>query len=814
MKMRAGDARAAELFLPLAYSEEDYLFYLDTGTGALGFAFECEPQPGADPHNKERLQVLLNADWPTDTMLQVLLYAGPDIKETVDNYSILRRSQTNELLKKVVAEREKFLWQGADETIDRQSGMIVRETKLYVTASIPTADPTPSEEEIETARDMRSHLKETLANAGLAPKVMDSADYLRAMDSILSHDSDAVWRKINRRKADSDALLRDQILDHDRAIQADANGLWIGHTRVRTLSPKRMPQALRFGYAATYLSDMMSGTRGIRGRCLFACVMHFPDPRKQRDKISRDRLYTTNQALGPLVRFAPRLKRKKDGYDILNEAMENGDRPVRLMWSLSLFNDTDDESVRAASNARSYLGERGLMLLEDRFVNRAVFLNSLPLNGEVAAVPELFRFKTMATVHATALLPLFGDWKGNGPPYLTFVGRSGQLQSFDLYASNSNYNAVIAAQSGSGKSFLSNEILTNYLSAGADVRVIDIGHSYLNLCNLVDGQYLDFDESAAPCLNPYSLVENYSEEEDTLVSLVMAMSDPTGDTAAGSENYAVQTAELKRIQGELFQEHGKQLRVDHVAERCNQHDDQRVRDLGTRLYPFTSKGAYGDFFNGENNVEFSKAMTVLELEALKGRQHLQRVVLLQLIYQIQQEMYRGNRDKRRVILIDEAWEHLQAGGSAVAQFIEDCYRRARKYGGAIIMCTQTIGDLHGSSVGRAVAANSAYSFFLGQRGDTVDRAVSDGHISLSAPAVQLLKSVKTEKGRYSEIFIQAEDSVGVARLYVEPFRQVAFANDAQTPPEIRRRRKEEGMTTAEAVAAIAEDRQRKMREAV
>lgn len=71
--MRAGDAGPSELFLPLAYSGDEQLFYLDTGAGALGFAFICEPQPAADPHNKERLQVLLNADWPTNTLLQVLL---------------------------------------------------------------------------------------------------------------------------------------------------------------------------------------------------------------------------------------------------------------------------------------------------------------------------------------------------------------------------------------------------------------------------------------------------------------------------------------------------------------------------------------------------------------------------------------------------------------------------------------------------------------------------------------------------------------------------------------------------------------------
>jgi len=40
---------------------------------------------------------------------------------------------------------------------------------------------------------------------------------------------------------------------------------------------------------------------------------------------------------------------------------------------------------------------------------------------------------------------------------LQFVGRDGQLMFFDLFDSSSNYNAVIAAQSGSGKSFLTNE---------------------------------------------------------------------------------------------------------------------------------------------------------------------------------------------------------------------------------------------------------------------------------------------------------------------------------------------------------------------
>ncbi|KJJ58604.1 hypothetical protein VC77_00660, partial [Vibrio cholerae] len=68
--------------------------------------------------------------------------------------------------------------------------------------------------------------------------------------------------------------------------------------------------------------------------------------------------------------------------------------------------------------------------------------------------------------------------------------------------------------------------------------------------------------------------------------------------------------------------------------------------------------------------------TVLELEELKGRKHLQQVVLLQLIYQIQQEMYLGERDRRKIVFIDEAWDLLTQGD--VGKFIETGYRTISK----------------------------------------------------------------------------------------------------------------------------------------
>jgi len=124
-------------------------------------------------------------------------------------------------------------------------------------------------------------------------------------------------------------------------------------------------------------------------------------------------------------------------------------------------------------------------------------------------------------------------------------------------------------------------------------------------------------------------------------------------------------------------------------------------------------GANGKYFSGANTVDFANRFTVLELEELKGRKHLQRVVLLHAIYQIQQAMYLGDRDCRKIVIIDEAWDLLSEGD--VAKFIEAAYRRVRKYNGSAIAITQSPLDLEQSQTGRAVRENSAWHVYLGQK---------------------------------------------------------------------------------------------------
>jgi conjugal transfer ATP-binding protein TraC len=395
------------------------------------------------------------------------------------------------------------------------------------------------------------------------------------------------------------------------------------------------------------------------------------------------------------------------------------------------------------------------------------------------------------------MLPLFSDWRGTGSPVMNFVSRNGQLMSVSLFDSASNYNCCIAAQSGSGKSFLANEIISSYQAMGGKVWVIDVGRSYLDLCDAYDGDFIEFNKESNICLNPFPLIQDFAEEEDMIIGLVSAMAAPTTPLTD------FQVASMKRAFRTIWDEKKQKMRVDDLAAALLEHRDQRVKDVGAQLYPFTRDGEYGKYFDGDNNVNFRRAFSVLELEELKGRQHLQQVVLLQLIYQIQQDMYLGERDRPKVVIIDEAWSLLTEGD--VGKFIEHGYRRFRKYGGAAIVITQSVTDLYDSPTGRAIAENSANMYLLGQKPEAIAALEKEERLPINKSGYNLLKTVHTQVGAYSEIFFMTSYGGGIGRLIVDKYHQLLYSTHPKDVQAIKNRRKE-GMSIAEAIDSILVER--------
>jgi conjugal transfer ATP-binding protein TraC len=799
-KLISKEQRAGSLIPVLAYDPTNQLFLNDDQT--LGFAFLCEPLTYGDEKIQERVSGLLNQQFPAETTLQFIMFRSPDVTNKLNNMLTLRDGFKHPLLSKVVEERAEFLRKHTMENLHSASNKgvfdngLVQDLKLIITCKCPIRNHKPDNDEIEEMVHLRTKIESALKTIGTNPQPMTAKGFVRVMGTMLNWGPGASWRS-GPDGWDEDKPLCDQVFDYGTDITVTKDKLTLGDYHVKVMSAKKLPPMFYFGNALSYVGDISGGTSSVRENYMVVTNVFYPVPQKTKDKLEQKRKFTINQAYGPLLKFVPILAEKKGSFDILYDSINDGATPLQISYSAVIFAPTEKRAQAAATSLAGYWRENRFSLLEDKFVSLPMFINCLPMCTDRAAVRDLNRYKTMTSEQATVLLPIFGEWKGTGTFHAGLLSRNGQLMSMSLHDSNTNKNLVIAAESGSGKSFWANELLLSYLSEGAQVWVIDAGKSYQNLCSVLDGDFLQFSDGADICLSPFELIQNYEDEEDALVSLVSAMASAKGQLDE------FQIASLKQVMSHLWLEHQQQLKVDHIAERCLESDDQRIRDIGAQLFVFTSKGSYGKYFAHANNVKFKNQFTVLELDELQGRKHLRQVVLLQLIYQIQQEVFLGERDKKKIVFIDEAWDLLKEG--EVSVFIEHAYRKFRKYGGSMIIATQSINDLYENAVGRAIAENSASMHLLGQTEETVESVRRSGRLTLSEGGFNMLRSVHTVAGVYSEIFVKSKSGMGVGRLIVGEFQKLLYSTDPVDVNDIARYSRQ-GMPVPDAINQVLRDR--------
>jgi len=227
--------------------------------------------------------------------------------------------------------------------------------------------------------------------------------------------------------------------------------------------------------------------------------------------------------------------------------------------------------------------------------------------------------------------------------------------------------------------------------------------------------------------------------------------------------------------------------------------DARVNDLGMQLYPFTSKGEYGRWFNKPSTVNFRSSFTVLELEELKGRRHLMKVVLVQLMATIQRAMYLRDDGRPKLLIIDEGWDLITEG--AEGSFVERGCRQLRKYRGGAVLILQSVNDLYKTSVGEAIWENTANKFLLGQTPESIDGLIKNSRLALGAGAAEVLKTLRTERGLFSEIFVYTRSGAGIGRFVVDRRTQLLYSTDPKDKQAIAERLKA-GMSLEAAIEDI------------
>jgi conjugal transfer ATP-binding protein TraC len=804
-----------------AYGGEDEGLFL-VSPNRIGFGVMISPLQTNDELTAQKLAMLPTLGFPANSMLQFCAFTSPDYRAVLDAYARDRLGANNPVLQQMSRDRIAFLTESATRPLDEASGMLLHDTQVIVCATIPFKGSAPTDADLRRARELATSFYQTLKAARFGPERLDAARYIRWMEAMLNTSPEALWKQTSYPRYDNRRLICEQLLDPGNVIDYDEQGVWLSRrTRARVLTPKFYPAELDFGMAMQYLCDWTSGSRGIRENALITLNVLIPDQDKLTSHLDKKYLWATQQASTPMAKWDPAIRDTKAAFDQIMALKAEGEVLVKAYLSFAVFNHAEDDSkgareraeqasIAATANARAYWSEMGFKMAQETCALPVMFPQLLPFAGDSEIAEFQQRYRTMGSRHMAAMAPVLGSWRGTGTPMLTLVSRDGQLQPISNWDAVAPHGLIIAS-TGSGKSFLAQELLCNAAATGVQCFVIDFGYSYKNITELLDGTFLSFGDGSEACLNPFTLVRDFKDEAEILLGIIATMAAPL----RGLDEF--QRPGVSRVMQEVFHQLGNEMTVRDLAEALKREDDPRLTDVGKQLYPF-AEGEHARYFNGRNNINPDSPFVTLELEDLRSRKGLSKVVLMSLIYQIQQVVYGSPRDKRKMLLIDEAYallceEASDGHNESIATFLENSYRRFRKHSASCFIISQNMEDVWRSAAGRAIVGNSHNQYLLAQSSATIDSVEREKRLPFGKWGYDLLKSVHTVPGSYSEIMVVTENhGVGVGRLVVSPFTQLLYSTTGAEVQQLRNLRAR-GMSLVDAINTLLAQRQGQRRAA-
>jgi conjugal transfer ATP-binding protein TraC len=424
----------------------------------------------------------------------------------------------------------------------------------------------------------------------------------------------------------------------------------------------------------------------------------------------------------------------------------------------------------------------------------------------VTDLKELNLLRTTLNTECAALVPIQGEWMGTKTPGMLLIGRRGQLVNWNPFDNKAgNYNAVVVGRSGSGKSVFMQDLLLSNLGIGAKVFILEVGRSFEKLCDLLHGQYIEFSKKSDICLNPFSTISTKdAEDTDTSISFLKSIISCMAAPEKGTSDY--ENALIEKAIRYAWNTKQHKATITDVAHWLQNHGDESANILGVMLTPYTKEGIYAKYFEGDNTVDFTSPMVLIELEELKEKKDLQSVVLQLFIMTITNQTFLGERKTPFFICIDEAWDLLR--GKQTGLFIETLARRLRKYFGALVIGTQSIDDFYSTPGALAAFENSDWMCLLAQKKSSITRFAESGKVEMDDAKKFALESVTTRHGEYSEVMIcDADGNYSIARLILDPFSQLLYTTKAQEYSRIKELQKE-GMTISQAINHLVKNEKR------
>ncbi len=310
------------------------------------------------------------------------------------------------------------------------------------------------------------------------------------------------------------------------------------------------------------------------------------------------------------------------------------------------------------------------------------------------------------------------------------------LVIFDRF-SLENGNSVVFAKSGAGKSFTVKLEALRSLMFGTEIFIIDPENEYERMCDAVGGAYVRLSLSSATRINPFDLpkVVDSDESDNALRSnlitlhglLRLMMGGAQAQMLGGATTLtpALTPNEEADLDAALIDTYAKAgITNDPLTHKSPPPTISDLYDtllhmggfgpqLAQRLRKYTS-GTFAGIFSQPSNIDINNPMVVFSIRDLEDEL---RPVAMYIVLNFIWNRTKSDQ-KRRILIVDEAWQLMKYEDSA--NFLFSLAKRARKYNLGITTITQDVEDFMGSRMGRAIVANASMQILLKQSTSAVD----------------------------------------------------------------------------------------------
>jgi conjugation system TraG family ATPase len=418
--------------------------------------------------------------------------------------------------------------------------------------------------------------------------------------------------------------------------------------------------------------------------------------------------------------------------DFLNEAISSQRLPVKAHFNILLWTDNNQELKELKTQVSSALAQMDSVARQETDGAPQIFWAGLP--GNEADFPMNDTFDTF-TEQATCFLNLETNYQSSVSPVGIRLGD--RLTGRPLHVDISdepvkkgictNRNKFILGPSGSGKSFFTNHMVRSYYEQGTHIVLVDVGHSYKGLCDLVNGYYFTYDEANPIRFNPFYISEGDTldtEKKESIKTLLLALWKKDDETFNRSEYVALSISlqlYYKRLDEDkklfacfnTFYEFLRDVFVQTLKEDRVKEKDFDVENFLYVLRPYYKGGEFDYLLNATENLELLKErFIVFELDNIKDHPILFPVVTI-IIMEVFISKMRKLKGIRKMILIEEAWKAIAKEG--MAEYIKYLFKTVRKFYGEAIVVTQEVEDIISSPiVKQAIINNSDCKILLDQ----------------------------------------------------------------------------------------------------